>query len=132
MADWYRFYYDGVLQFDFEAEFCETAEEALSRAGDLVGDDLLEVVPLPERILSECVCSDNGEEREFRNLRQDYPGEWQCQSCGVIFCRPPDEIDWDVERMFDQGFSPCPICSSYDETCPYCHGSGWYRPKGIW
>lgn len=82
------------------------------------------------QILSQCICSDNS--LVFINKKYpEYPGEWECQNCGKVFCAPPDQFShfqWEVEEMFAAGYLPCPVCDSYNERCRFCQGAGWYKP----
>lgn len=125
----YRFYYEGALQPDWEGEVATSPGEALKMA-DLFGEPGVEAVELPHTVESECLCSENGEIRTFAALKYDYPGEWLCQNCQRVYELPPDEINWENERMFADGYIPCPTCDSYKFDCPYCQGSGWWKPGG--
>jgi hypothetical protein len=84
-------------------------------------------------VYSQCVCSDNT--LVFVNLKYpDYPGEWECPNCKIVFTTPPDEFSnfqWEAEKMFAEGYIPCPTCESYNENCRYCQGAGWYKPEDV-
>lgn len=94
----------------------------------------LVAIPLPEEMESECVCSeekDNGYElRLFKRIEATSPAQqcWECQNCHRDYVCPPDEVNWDNERMFDEGYEVCYRHEGYKDNCHWCHGSGWWRP----
>lgn len=132
-SQFYRLYYDDILYDpDLEALEASSPEAALVLFGFSPNDEDYEkhsCYPLPQTLQSECVCVDDKSVVDFVNLQHPQsPGEWQCQNCNTIYIKPPDEINWEWERMFAKGYVPCPTCDSYRDNCPYCGGAGWWKP----
>ncbi|MCL4295235.1 MAG: hypothetical protein KJ077_05885 [Anaerolineae bacterium] len=117
-----------------DVTYLEADSDEEARAKALVEADLTEadlpdytVAPLPTEMESECVCSE--QPVLFKRGATDYPAHphiWVCQNCHAEFIVPPDEINWENERMFAEGYVPCG-CDHYDIRCR-CEGAGWYRP----
>jgi hypothetical protein len=85
--------------------------------------------PIPAEMTSECICS---EKEQFLFIQVPLDDEleitlWECQNCKRLFESPPDEINWENERMFAAGYEPCG-CDHYDISCR-CGGAGWYKPS---
>lgn len=116
----------------FEADNDEEARAKALLEADLTEADLEDftIAPLPTEMESECVCSEKPV--LFKLITPDKPDEmdppqvWECQNCQCVFIFPPDEINWEHERMFAKGYVPCG-CDHYDIRCR-CQGAGWYRP----
>lgn len=131
----YRVYYPENGPGDW-VKYVEAESE--QHAKSQVEDDpnewpYLAALPLPEEMQSPCVCSETPV--LFKQVDADDPGfsdpepspkAWQCQACQRTFICPPDEINWEDEKMFDAGYEVCG-CDHYDVSCR-CQGAGWWRP----
>lgn len=117
-------------------EYVETdsPQEALALADiDPADWSDYEALPLPDEMEYECVCGTDLV--LFKRIpNEEYPHDapeshyWECQNCHAQFIYPPDEINWENERMFAQGYEICPRCEGYNASCPFCHGAGWFKP----
>lgn len=104
----------------------ETPEAAIAEADDdPEAPNYLVALPLPEEMEHKCVCSE--QPVLFKRIEAT-PSYWRCQNCQRDYVCPPDEIVWDDEKMFDQGYEPCMRHEGYKHDCRWCHGSGWWRP----
>lgn len=124
----YRVYVEKNGPSDW-VEYVEAESEQHAKAQ--VADDpndwpYLAAAPLPDAMEYECVCS--VEPVPFKRIIGGDPHEtelWECQNCFATWLCPPDEINWENERMFAEGYMPCG-CQSYNVRCR-CRGAGWFR-----
>lgn len=130
----YRVYVEEAGPRDWvEYVEAESEQHAKAQVEDDPNDWLyLAALPLPAEMMSECVCSETAvqfkrvDNTDPNPTPDDMPWSWQCQACQRAFICPPDEINWEHQRMFDAGYEICG-CDHYDTSCR-CHGAGWYRP----
>lgn len=111
MSTLYRVYVEteGPLNWVEYIE-AETPAAAIAAADDdPEAPTYLVAIPLPEEIESECVCSgkdadDLPDLRLFKRIEAtpSEPQCWECQNCHRYYVCPPDEIDWENERMLEE------------------------------
>ncbi len=118
-----------------EVTYLEADSDEEARTKALVEADLTEldlpdftIAPLPDEMECECVCSETPVLFKWTTVAETEPTVelWECQNCQRVFICPPDEINWEHERMFAEGYVPCG-CDHYDIRCR-CQGAGWYKP----